>query len=121
MSGLLSDAELGSLQDIALLGMQSTCTIWDYDQVETVNGKEHTWVARSSTVQCWLYSTPSPTIQIISGAQGLVNTYRLYLPVGTDIATGDRVEVGGGMYTVSDTTSENTWQALLTVSLRRVE
>jgi len=51
----------------------------------------------------------------------VVNTYRLFLEVGTDITPGDRVMVGGAMFTVSDTTAESTWLPLLTASLRRIE
>jgi hypothetical protein len=51
------------------------------------------------------------------------NTYRLFVPVGTDIQIGDHVFVGPNpdAYTVSDTTAESTWTALLTCSLRRRE
>ena len=55
-----------------------------------------------------------------AGALVTVNTYRLYLPVGTDIKVGDEVVVGGDdVYIVSDTTAESTWMAVLECSLRK--
>jgi hypothetical protein len=55
------------------------------------------------------------------GAVITVNTYRVYLPVGTNVRPGDRVVVGSDQYIVSDTTHESTWQPLLACSLRKRE
>jgi len=118
---LLTDAELGAVREVAKLGMVSDVTIYDHSVVETIDGSADAWVARSSPVKGWLHSTPTPTLAIMSGVQGVVNTYRLFLEVGTDITPGDRVMVGGAMFTVSDTTAESTWLPLLTASLRRIE
>lgn len=118
---LVSDTAMASLRSVAELGMVTPVTIYDLVNTETANGSESTWVARPSSVDGWLHSTPTPMITVISGMQGIVNTYRLFLPVGTDIHTGDRVSIGGSFYTVSDTTAESTWLPLLTVSLRRME
>ena len=67
----------------------------------------------------WFFSTPTPLQVEESGALVTVNTYRLFLPVGTDILPGDRISMGGEEYTVSDTTGESTWQAVLVCSLRK--
>ena len=75
-----------------------------------------------STVNGWLFSEPSPVITMVNGVQqALVNTYRLFLPVGTDIQSGDQVVIEGNSFTVSDTNAESTWLPLLRVSLRRLE
>ena len=118
---LLSDSAMAALREVAELGMVTDVTILDLVNSESATGSTSTWVARPATVRGWLHSEVSPVITLVSGKQVLVNTYRLFLPVGTDIATGDRVLIGGERFVVSDTTGESTWQAMLTVSLRRVE
>lgn len=70
----------------------------------------------------WLHSTPTPMQQVDNGMLVTFNTYRLYVPVGTDILPGDRVVIdGGAQYNVSDTTNDETWPALLACSLRLKE
>lgn len=121
MTKLISDSAMAALRQVAELGMVTDVTIYDLVTSESATGSEQTWTARSTPVQGWLYSTPTPTIQVVSGHQAIVNTYRLFLPIGTDIRTGDRCSIAGERFIVSDTTVESTWQAMLTVSLRRVE
>jgi len=75
--------------------------------------------SRRTTVKGWFYSTPTPVQTEEAGAIVTVNTYRMFVPVGTDITDGDEVTVGGEVYSVSDTTVESTWQAMLTCSLRK--
>lgn len=121
MSFLLSDDEMDALREVALMGMATQATIYDHVIAESPDGTSETWVARNTTTQCWLQSNPTPMLTVVSGTQGLVNTYRCYMPVGTDIESADRVQIEGRMFVVSDTTGESTWQPLLNVSLRRVE
>jgi hypothetical protein len=73
------------------------------------------------TVMGWLWSSPSPVLTVVGGVTVLLNTYRLSVPVGTDIDSGDRVYLEGKQFIVSDTVAESTWLAVLRVSLRRVE
>lgn len=120
MTAFLSTSQMNELRKIAELGMQTTLNLFRLTSVENATGVEETWVP-NGTAQGWIFSNPTPMITVISGAQGLVNTYRLYAPVGTDIQTGDRVGVGSDMYTVSDTTAESTWLPLVSASLRKVE
>jgi len=79
---------------------------------------------RRTKVQGWFYSTPTPQQDIDTGMVITVNTYRLFVPVGTDIKVGDHVHVDTNPtddYTVSDTTAEGTWLPMLTCSLRKRE
>jgi hypothetical protein len=70
----------------------------------------------------WLHSTPTPMQQIDNGMLVTFNTYRLYVPVETNILPGDRVVLNGtAEYNVSDTTNDETWPALLACSLRLKE
>lgn len=121
MSGLLSTNQLAALSKLVKQGMTTDLVIWDHVTVESANGVEETWVARSESVKGWLHSTPTPVMTVGNGLQGTVNSHRLYLELGTDIENGDRVYVGNDRFTVEDTTHEDTIQAMLTVSLRRID
>lgn len=117
---LLTASEIGALSAVVESGMTSSITILRLMSVDSATGQDQSWTV-TKTVKGWMYSTPTPVLAIVSGAQALANTYRLFVPLGTDVRTGDRVQVGGETYTVSDTTAESTWQAMLTVTLRKVD
>lgn len=117
---LLSAAEMGALREVAEMGMQTPVTIMVRSTTSTDDGQESSW-AVSGSAMGWLYSTPTPVITMVSGMMATVNTYRLFLPVGTAIAAGDHVVIGGQTFTVSDTTAESTWLPLLRCSLRLAE
>ena len=132
MSGWFTTSELGYIRSLAQIGMQSDVTIQKRtpitDESDPANiygddGVVHTTVVPTSgvSVKGWLYSQVSPVITVVGGKMALVNTYRLFLPVGTDIDSGDHVVIGNNEFIVSDTTAESTWLPLLNVSLRRVE
>ncbi len=75
----------------------------------------------SSSITGWLYSEPQPVLTINAGETAMVNTYRWFCPVGSDVRSGDKMVIGGSEFTVSDTNTESTWLPLLRCSLRRVE
>jgi hypothetical protein len=124
--GWFTDDELDSVRELALPGMTSPVTIKrrsvnpDNDPSQIYGTTSESFTV-TETVGGWLFSTPSPVITIVGGEMALVNTYRLFLPVGTAVTSGDRVVIGGSEFIVSDTTEESTWLALLRCSLRRVE
>lgn len=117
---LLSSAQLNALSKLVAKGMDSDVLIYDRVIEESSTGTAESWVARANTVKGWLYTTVTPVMTMGFALQGTVNTLRLYLELGTDIEPGDRVRIAGETFTVSDTTAENTIQAMLTVSLRRI-
>lgn len=117
---LVSDSEMAALRQFGLQGMQTDVAIWARTTVQTEDGQEDTW-AYARTVKGWLHSDPTPTITLVSGEMATVNTYRLFLPVGTAILPGDHAVIGGQTFIVSDTTAESTWQPMLRVSLRLAE
>lgn len=125
-SGWFSDAEMAEIRGIAEIGMTSPVTIKrrtvlsDTDPSQVYGRDAETFVV-SGTVNGWLYSAPSPVITLVGGEMALVNTYRLFLPTGTEVTSGDRVAIGGSEFIVSDTIEESTWLPLLRCSLRRVE
>lgn len=126
----LTDKQLQRVRDVALLGMITTITIERRSEGAIPVGGDYgddfldyttTTESRRQTVKGWFYSTPTPTQDVDTGMIVTVNTYRLFLPVGTDILVGDVVRVGADEYTVSDTTAEGTWLPLLTCTLRKRE
>jgi hypothetical protein len=129
MSGLLTDAQLGSIQKLAMLGMQTDVTILKRTAslgLETSDDPygssvSFTSTSRSTTVKGMLHSTPTPVAIIDAGQLVTVNTYRLWVPVDTDVTNGDRVLIGTNTYVVSDTTADETWPAFLACSLRLSE
>jgi len=131
MAGFFSSTELASIREVAELGMQTEVTIrrrrvLDEDEPESVYGDDaEVWEEPlnydESLCMGWLWSSPSPVLTVVGGKTVLLNTYRLSVPVGTDIRSGDRVTIEGNEFIVSDTVAESTWLAMLKVSLRRAE
>jgi hypothetical protein len=110
---------------VAEQGMQTMVTIRRRSVVVSDYGDDsveftETHETMDHGVKGWFYSTPTPVQEVNAGALVTVNTYRLYVPVGTDVVPGDEVLVGDdGVYIVSDTTAESTWLAMLECSLRK--
>ncbi len=126
MSGWFTDAEMAELRSIAEIGMTADVVIRKrtvnlIDDPSQIYGQNAETFAEGDTVKGWLYSSPSPVITVVGGEMALVNTYRLFVPVGSDVTSGDRVVIGGSEFVVSDTIEESTWLPLLRCSLRRVE
>lgn len=126
----LTPRQMERVRDVALLGMVTPVTIERRAEAPVPVGGDYgddflsyttTSETRRTSVNGWFYSTPTPVQQVDTGAIVTVNTYRLFLPVGTDILPGDHVHVGADDYTVSDTTAEGSWLPLLTCSLRKRE
>lgn len=130
----LTTNQLNRVRDVALLGMVTPITIERRLEATPPVGGDYgddflaystTNETRRTEVKGWFFSTPTPQQDVDTGMVVTVNTYRLYVPVGTDIRAGDHVHVGDADprddYTVSDTTAESSWLPLLTCSLRKRE
>lgn len=116
-----SDASLAHLRSFAAPAMTMDITI--AHRVVTQNAYGDDVVSYSSGVSAkgWLYSMPTALQGEDFGALVTANTYRLFVPVGTDIRPGDLVTHGADVYAVSDTTYESTWNVMIRCSLRRRE
>jgi hypothetical protein len=130
----LTENQMVRIRDVALLGMITPVTIErrsesdppvDADYGDDYLAYATTSESRRTEVRGWFRSTPTPQQTVDNGQVVTVNTYRLLLPVGTDIKPGDHVHVGNADprddYTVSDTTAEGSWLPLLACSLRKRE
>lgn len=122
MKSLLSSSELGTLQVWAEVGMNDTITIQRPTQTDSSFGDDEVVTYTTvGTSKAWFRSTPTPVATADTGVLITVNTYRLLVPVGTDILPKDQVLVGGDTYLVTDTNAESTWKPSTRVSLRRRE
>ena len=118
MSGLLTANQIGALSKLVKRGMDTDALIYDHVVAASIDGTAETWVARSESVKCWFYTDPQNSLATALGLQAIPNLLRVFFELGTDIETGDRIRVGTQMFTVIDTTKENTIQAMLTVTVR---
>lgn len=126
----VTDKQMEAIRGLALLGMVTPIIVERQSQAPVPAGGDYgddflayTETSESSrtTLKGWFFSTPTRELSVDTGAVVTVNTYRLFLPVGTDIRPGDHVHVGAEDYTVTDTTAEGTWLPLLTCNLRKRE
>lgn len=118
MTFLLKDSQMKEIQFHAQAGMKTPVTI--KRSVVTSNELGDDNVGSLETVvetRCWLHSTPTaePTLD---GGIVTANTYRMNLPVGTDVLPRDHVFINDTEYVVTDTTADETWPAMLNCSLR---
>jgi len=113
-------ARLGMIEDVSVLRRTPIESSSDPANAYGDDGLEYiaTGDSRRHWVKGWFYSTPSQVQSADTGAIVTVNTYMFRCPVGTDILPGDELEFLGETYTVSDTTKENTWKALINCNLR---
>lgn len=119
---LLSSSQMAALQAIALTGMPDSVSIERPSQSDSAYGDdEYITYTVIGTSQAWFRSTPTVVATADTGSLVTINTYRLLVPVGTDIKPKDQVTVGPEIYLVTDTTAESTWKPYLQVSLRRRE
>lgn len=117
-----SDAQLHQLREVTLSGLTATVTISRRTTSDSAYGdKEEVSFSPTVSVKAWIYSTPTPVQEPDTGSVITVNTYRMYVPVGTDARPGDQVTLGTDTYIVSDTTAESTWLAMMSCSLRKRE
>ena len=124
MPGLVSDAEMAGLQTIAEIGMADTCTILTQVNINTglEGDTDYEYTEASVTTKCWLWETlANDNAEVVGGVEAITTAYRLFLPVGTPIANGDRVVCKGETYIAIATNAENTYRPVLRVALRRAE
>jgi len=120
---LVSAAQIAALRSVANRGLQTDVTI--FPRIEADNpfsdDENVTTSGGTVTVKGWLRTVPAGVIDVVSGVQAQISSFRLLLPPGTVIHNGDRVEINSEKYVVEDVASENTYQIFLVCSIRRAE
>lgn len=117
---LISASEMAALRGVAESGMTTAVSIYRGAPVQTNSGQQTAWTLQT-TANGWFYSDPTKTLVVNAGVLADINTVRLFLPVGTDILSGDKVTSGTDEYLVIDTNQEGTHLPLLRCNLRRAE
>ena len=116
-----SAKQLAALQKMSLPGMATPLTIQHRVVTSDDSGDDVVSFGPVATAKGWMSSKPTPVQVENAGSIVTINSYRLLIPVGTDIQVGDKVTIGGDTYVVSDNTSESTWIGSMRVSMRRLE
>jgi hypothetical protein len=72
------------------------------------------------TVLGWFVSTQTKNFSSVGGASSVVEDDTMRLPVGTQIKGGDKLVFNGKQWTAIDASSDDTWPAMLKVSITRI-
>lgn len=122
MAGLLSTSQLTALRSVVRSGMVTPVTILKRTVADSpFSDDDAESFPEGETVDGWLRDVPTGTIDVVSGIMATPGTYRLFLPLGTDVTNGDRVRVGDNIYVVQDTNDESTYKVTLRLTLNRAE
>lgn len=130
MKPLLSDAQLAAIQMVGRSAMKVRVVVKRPVFTSGVLGDDETdvnpaVVSQPSSVLIngallgYLRQTGGDTTGGIdvAGIQ-TTHTYELGLPIGTDVAIRDRVEIGGKTYAVQEVLDDESWPAMLNCVLR---
>lgn len=120
---LISSSEMAALRGVAESGMISTCSIYYRTVTQTDNGSVSGYPdAADATSICWLteFTPDSALIAAMDGAAALGEMFRLRLPTGTTINSGDKVVIAGLNYFVQHEDRDSTYLPWLTIVVRRV-
>jgi len=122
MPGFFSTKQIDALRKVAEVSLVDDVEIWPLTTVSNIyeDSGDVTYVYRE-TVKGWIFSTPNPGPTAVAGIIGTLNTYRVFLAVGTDVHPGDRLRVRDEFFELIDTVDESTWLPILRCSARRLE
>ncbi len=118
---LLSASELEAVQAVGFSGMTTPVAIYHGAVVRTDNGQKWAYPATADvTTVGWLreMTGSSAKLNVIDGQTAISETHRLFLPVGTDCRTGDKVVIGGTAYTAQHQNQHDTYPAMMVVWMR---
>jgi hypothetical protein len=71
-------------------------------------------------VKGWFVSTQTKGFTGVGGMTSVVEDDTMRLPVGTPIKGGDKLVFGGNQWTAIDASQDETWPAMLKVSITRI-
>lgn len=127
MAGLVSDAQLQSLQKLVLTGMVTPVEILRRTVVDDAYSDDSaiSFVSQG-TANAWVRHQPGGVLQVVGAVTGNVSPLRLLFPLGTDIRNGDRLAFttsSGDVedFVVQDTNQESTYKTHLWVEVRHLD
>lgn len=117
---LLSAAEMAAIRTVAESGMVDTVVIKRRSTTEGDYG-DVSGYTEVATVRGWITELTSTTaaLENVGNVEALAGSYRLFVPVGTDLRPHDEVTVNGHDYIVQNTDEGNTYEPMLRAFLRR--
>ena len=124
---LITTKQMEAIRAMAQKGMISTVEIYRRDAVVPTGSNDYgdnveyneTTESRRATVQGWLYTASATGPEVDNAAIVTDQMWALRLPIGTEIATGDRVVVDGSDFYVVSTDKVKTYAPYITANLRR--
>jgi hypothetical protein len=124
MTQLVSDAQMAYLRRIGDLGLLTDVDIRVRTTSTDTYGGDPTasWPSTGTIVSGWVMQTNKPPIDDRDGVSTTYGVYRLNLPATvTNISVGDRVSIGGLLYTVNNTNTNDTYRVYTTCLIKRIE
>lgn len=120
--GFFTTTELGYLRKTAEISLVDDVDIWPRSVVDNVyeDSGDETYEYRE-TVKGWIFSSPTAGAESVAGIIGTLNSYRIFMPVGTEVHSGDHLKIKGQFFELIDTVDESTWLPILRCSARRLE
>jgi hypothetical protein len=122
MTGLLSPSELGAIEEVAELGMQTPVSVLRYMRVERKDNDDlETWVeTATTTAMIWDESNnPRPGVQ--GGVIGEGEAYKALLRKEIEVHPGDQLGLAGEIFRVTGSSEFDTYAPAQILSLRRFE
>lgn len=89
--------------------------------VENAYGTSAEQWAAGGTYQGWLVSTSATDLTSSHRVAASTEEFELRLPIDAVVEAGDRVEIGGDVFTVQNTNNEETLPIFMEATLRRVQ
>lgn len=119
---LFRPAQLRALQRIAERSLDTDVEIYKRSTTSSAYGDNDTEAfTYSKTVKGWIRAVPEDSVTLGYGQEQVPATHRLFVPLGTDIDSYDKVHIEGREFRVIDTSVESTYKVFLKCMLRRSE
>lgn len=123
---LLTDSQLRSIQRLGEQSFKVTCTLtkklsFTKDLGNPYGDSEINYATASSTFKGWL--VPLSAVDFTMGVSQVISSgdFRLRIPVDENPETGDKIDIAGQTYYVSESTVEQTWPEWITVRVHRIQ
>jgi len=124
---LVTAEELASLAELAETGMLTPVAIYARSTERNYatgwddsSGDSEQFATEPVNVNGWLRERPDGQTDDDLGVIAHTEDARLFLPLGTVVARGDKVVIEGHEYAVIDDNANNTYRVLVRVALRRL-
>lgn len=126
MTTLLNQAQLKNIQAIGEAQMVTKALLYRKqpqakDAADPYGDDIVTFAQSPVTVYGWLVTQPTQQMDVGEGEVRAISTHRFRVKAGTNIGTGDRLEIGDDSFIVTDATTENTWPEWQVCFLRGYE